>query len=72
MSEFNKYDLKNITIKQTIKKSSFEPVELNITSELTYKYDSLVKSYIEIKTTTSNINLGKVAQPDDLKVTNNL
>jgi len=72
MSEFKRYDLKNITIKQTIKKSSFEPVELNITSELTYKYDSSVKSYIEIKTTTSNINLGKVAQPDDLKVTNNL
>ena len=54
MSEFNRYDLKNIN------------------SELTYKYDSSVKSYIEIKTTTSNINLGKVAQPDDLKVTNNL
>ena len=72
MSEFKRYDLKNITIKQTIKKSSFEPVELNITSELTYKYDSSVKSYIEIKTTTSNINLAKVAQPDDLKVTNNL
>ncbi len=72
MSEFKRYDLKNITIKQTIKKSSFEPVELNITSELTYKYDSSVKSYIEIKTTSSNINLGKVAQPDDLKVTNNL
>ena len=72
LSEFKRYDLKNITIKQTIKKSSFEPVELNITSELTYKYDSSVKSYIEIKTTTSNINLTKVVQPEDLKVTNNL
>lgn len=72
MSEFKRYDLKNITIKQTVKKSSFEPVELNITSELNYKYDSSVKSYIEIKTRTSNINLTKIIQPEDLKVTNNL
>ena len=72
MSEFKRYELKNITIKQTVKKSSFEPVELNITSELTYKYDSSVKSYIEIKTTTSNVNLTKIIQPEDLKVTNNL
>ena len=72
MSEFKRYDLKNITIKQTIKKDSFEPVELYINCTISNKGSSSYMADIELKTTTSNINLGKVVQPDGLKVTNNL
>lgn len=65
----NKSNLENITIKQTIKKDSFEPVELYINCTISRNGS---KADIELITTISNINLAKVAQPDDLKVTNNL
>ena len=68
----NKANLESITIKQTIKKDSFEPVELYINCTISNKGSSSFTADIELKTTTSNINLAKVVQPDGLKVTNNL
>ena len=68
----NKANLESITIKQTIKKDSFEPVELYINCTISNKGSSSFTADIELKTTTSNINLTKVVQPDGLKVTNNL
>ena len=68
----NKANLESITIKQTIKKDSFEPVELYINCTISNKSSSSFTADIELKTTTSNINLTKVVQPDGLKVTNNL
>ena len=68
----NKANLESITIKQTIKKDSFEPVELYINCTISNKNSSSYTADIELITTTSNINLTKVVQPNDLKVTNNL
>ena len=68
----NKANLESITIKQTIKKDSFEPVELYINCTISNNGSSSFTADIELKTTTSNINLTKVVQPDGLKVTNNL
>ena len=64
----NKANLESITIKQ----DSFEPVELYINCTISNKGSSSFTADIELKTTTSNINLTKVVQPDGLKVTNNL
>ena len=65
--KLDNFSYKNITIKLTIKKSNYEPVEIHTTIENQDKTDTSNTVVTEMKVTFSEINKSKITPPSDIE-----
>ena len=66
-SNYDNFNFKNATVKLTIKKSNYEPVASEVSTELENKKDSQNTTKLVTKQTFSEINTAKVTAPEGVK-----
>ena len=66
-SNYDNFNFKNATVKLTIKKSNYEPVASEVSTELESKKDSQNTTKLVTKQTFSEINSAKVTAPEGVK-----
>lgn len=66
-SNYDNFNFKNATVKLTIKKSNYEPVASEVSTELENKKDSQNTTKLVTKQTFSEINSAKVTAPEGVK-----
>ena len=66
-SNYDNFNFKNATVKLTVKKSNYEPVASEVSTELENKKDSQNTTKVVTKQTFSEINTAKVTAPEGVK-----
>lgn len=64
---YDEFNFKNTTVKLTVKKSNYEPVASEVSTELESKKDSQKITKLSTKQTFSEINTAKVTAPEGVK-----